>query len=73
MAPTIRPTFRVRQVLEGVREQLELLGLDDGAAWVGARAFFTVPEGWTRYRTEEGHLYYLRDDDHSISQWEHPF
>ena len=50
---------------------MALLGISDRSlAWIGARAALWRRADWARYRTAEGHLYYLRDD--GVSQWEHP-
>ena len=57
--------------IDDVSEQMHLLGIaDTSLAWVGARAALWRRADWARYRTAEGHLYYLRDD--GTSQWEHP-
>lgn len=57
--------------IDDVSEQMHLLGIADTSfAWVGARAALWRRADWARYRTAEGHLYYLRDD--GLSQWEHP-
>ena len=58
--------------VDDVSEQMSLLGISDKSlAWIGARAALWRRADWARYRTAEGHLYYLRDD--GVSQWEHPF
>jgi hypothetical protein len=57
--------------VDDVSEQMSLLGISDKSlAWIGARAALWRRADWARYRTAEGHLYYLRDD--GVSQWEHP-
>ena len=57
--------------VDDVSEQMSLLGISDRSlAWIGARAALWRRADWARYRTAEGHLYYLRDD--GVSQWEHP-
>ena len=57
--------------VDDVSEQMALLGISDKSlAWIGARAALWRRADWARYRTAEGHLYYLRDD--GVSQWEHP-
>ena len=57
--------------VDDVSEQMSLLGIaDKSLAWIGARAALWRRADWARYRTAEGHLYYLRDD--GVSQWEHP-
>ena len=57
--------------VDDVSEQMSLLGISDKSlARIGARAALWRRADWARYRTAEGHLYYLRDD--GASQWEHP-
>ena len=67
----LRSTNAEPVTVDDVSEQMSLLGISDKSlAWIGARAALWRRADWARYRTAEGHLYYLRDD--GVSQWEHP-